>query len=260
MIKALTPEIKAVLLDMDGVLWRDNLPLVNLPFVFHRLDELNLKYRLVTNNQTKTPEQFAEKLASFGVTVSPEMIVNSAMGVRYLLKKRFPAGGPVYIVGEAGTFTALEAAGFFQSDENPLAVIVGFDRNINFDKFAKATKLILSGIPFYGTNPDLTFPTPDGLIPGSGAFIAFIQAATAQKPIIAGKPEPYLFDLCFEELSLSPQQIIGIGDRLETDILGAQRAGCRSGLVLSGVATLEDAKNWRPAPDLIAKDLTEMFG
>jgi 4-nitrophenyl phosphatase len=260
MLKNLLPEVKAILLDMDGVLWRDNTPLIDLSAAFRRMEELSLKVRLLTNNQTKTPEQFSVKLAKFGVAIPPSMIINSAMGVVFLLKKRFPQRGPVFIIGETGSFSALESAGFYYSEENPLAVVVGFDRNITFEKFVKANRFIRAGAPFYGTNPDFTFPTPDGLIPGSGPFIAFVKAASGQEPIIAGKPSPYLFDLCFEELKLQPYEIIGIGDRLETDILGAQLAGCRSGLVLTGVSTLEDGKNWSPPPDLIASDLTEMLG
>jgi 4-nitrophenyl phosphatase len=260
MIKTSFPEIKAILLDMDGVLWRDNFPLIDLPRVFDRMKNLSFEVRLLTNNQTKTPVQFAEKLSNFGVEISPSSIITSPMGVVYLLKKRFPKPGPVYIIGEIGTFTALEAAGFYFSENDPLAVVVGFDRNITFEKFAKATKFIRSGVPFYGTNPDFTFPTPEGLIPGSGPFISFVQASTSQEPIIAGKQSPYLFDLCFEELGLTPNQIIGIGDRLETDILGAQKSGCRSGLVLTGVSTLEEANKWNPPPDLIARDLIEMVG
>jgi HAD superfamily hydrolase (TIGR01450 family) len=260
MLKTLFPEIKAVLLDMDGVLWQDNTPLVDLPFVFARFEELGLEVRLLTNNQMKTPEQFSEKLAGFNVNFPPDKIINSAMGVVFLLKKQFPKPGPVYIIGENGTFTALKDEGYYFSETNPIAVVVGFDRNITFEKFVKATKFIRSGVPFFGTNPDFTFPTPDGLIPGSGSFIAFVQASTSQEPIIAGKPSPYLFDMCFDELGFSPQQTIGIGDRLETDILGAQRAGCRTGLVLSGVATIEDAMRWSPQPDLIARDLLEMIG
>jgi 4-nitrophenyl phosphatase len=260
MLKQILPDIKAILLDMDGVLWRDNTPLIDLPKIFARMDELDYQVRLLTNNQTKTPEQFSEKLAKFGVTVPPSRIINSAMGVVYLLKKSFPQGGPVFIIGETGSFTALEAAGFYYSEQDPLAVVVGFDRNITFEKFVKANRFIRAGAPFYGTNPDFTFPTPDGLIPGSGPFIAFVEAASAQEPIIAGKPSPYLFDLCFEELGLHPGEIIGIGDQLETDILGAQRAGCRSGLVLTGVASSDDANKWSPPPDIIASDLAELIG
>lgn len=260
MLKQILPDVKAILLDMDGVLWRDNTPLIDLPKVFARMDELGYKVRLLTNNQMKTPKQFSEKLANFGVNFHPSKIINSSMGVVYLLRKRFPQPGPVFIIGEAGTFTALEESGYFYSEKDPLAVVVGFDRNINYEKFVKANKFIRAGAIFYGTNPDFTFPTPDGLIPGSGPFIAFVQAACDQVPIIAGKPSPYLFDLCFEELGLQPNEIIGIGDRLETDILGAQRSGCHSGLVLSGVATLEDAGKWSPPPDIIASDLVELIG
>ena len=260
MLKQLHPAIKAIILDMDGVLWKDKTPIIDLPKAFARMNDLGLKVILATNNTMKTPEQFAEKLESMGVKVSPEQIINSPMGAAFLVKQRFPKGGPVYIIGEVGTHTALINAGFFHSESEPQAVVVGLDRQITFEKFKQATLLIRKGLPFFGTNPDLTFPVPEGFIPGTGPFLAFLESATGVKPIIAGKPFPYLFNLSFEKLGLPPDQIIGIGDRLETDIAGAQRAGCRSGLVLTGVSTLEDVDKWEPKPDLIAKDLLEMLG
>lgn len=260
MIKQLKPDIKAVILDMDGVLWRDKTPIVDLPKAFARMESLDLKIILATNNTMKTPLQFAEKLEGMGVKISPEQIINSPMAAAFLVKQRFPQGGPVFIIGEVGTQEALREVGFIHSEVDPQAVVVGLDRQITFEKFKQATLWIRKGLPFFGTNPDLTFPVPEGFIPGTGPFLAFLEASTGIKPIIAGKPYPYLFNLSFEKLGLPAEQIIGIGDRLETDILGAQRAGCRTGLVLSGVSTLEDLKKWEPKPDLIAKDLLELLG
>lgn len=260
MIKRLKPEIKAVILDMDGVLWKDKTPIIDLPRAFRLMESMGLKVILATNNTMKTPEQFAEKLESMGVKVSPDTIINSPMAAAFLVKQRFPEGGPVYIIGELGTHTALKNTGFYHSEEYPQAVVVGLDRSITYDKFKEATLLIRKGLPFFGTNPDLTFPIPEGFIPGTGPFLAFLEASTGVKPIIAGKPNPYLFNLSFEKLGLDPEQIIGIGDRLETDIAGAQQAGCRTGLVLSGVSTRKEAESWEPKPDLIASDLIELLG
>jgi 4-nitrophenyl phosphatase len=134
------------------------------------------------------------------------------------------------------------------------------DRSLTYAKLSKATLLIRSGVPFYGTNPDRTFPTPEGLVPGSGAILAFLETASDVKPILGGKPSPAMMDLAMQRLGTSPQQTLAVGDRLETDVLGGQNAGCRTALVLSGVATLQDLENWSPKPDLVAKDLAQLVG
>ena len=254
-----TQEIKALILDMDGVLWREAEPIGDLHSIFKGFESAGLKVMLATNNATRTPTQYLEKIASMGGSVLEDQIVNSSMGIAYLLKKRFPQGGPVYFIGEIGLATALNKAGFYQSEEPGLAVIGSMDREISFWKLKRATLLIRSGIPFYFTNPDRTFPTPEGLIPGAGSILAALETATDVTPVIAGKPSTTLYDFALERLGTTPEETLVVGDRLETDILGGQRAGCKTCLVLSGVATREEAEAWQPNPDLVINELGDLL-
>lgn len=251
-------EIKALILDMDGVLWRENSAIGDLPWIFDRFTALDLRVILATNNGTRTPEQYIQKISSFGVNVKKEQIINSAMAVTHLLKKRFPNGGSVYILGEVGLSAVLNEAGFFHAEENVIAVIGGMDRAIDFEKLKRATLLIRSGAPFYFTNPDKTYPTPEGLIPGAGSILAALEVASDVNGIIAGKPSPALFEFALERLGTAPEFTLVVGDRLETDILGGQRANCKTALVLSGVATIAEANLWRPKIDLILPELADL--
>jgi 4-nitrophenyl phosphatase len=251
--------IKALVLDMDGVLWRENEAIGDLPATFVRFEKAGLKVLLATNNSTKSQEMYVEKLAGMGVHLDKEQIITSAMGVAYLLKKRFPDGGPVFVVGEIGLISALQNAGFYITEQNPLAVIAGVDRQINFEKLKQATLLIRSGVPFYGTNPDRTFPTPEGLIPGAGAFLAAIQTATDVEPIIAGKPSSILYEFALEKLHTLPVETLAVGDRIETDIIGGQKAGLHTALVLSGIATRAQGEAWMPKIDLILPELGDLI-
>jgi 4-nitrophenyl phosphatase len=252
-------DIKALILDMDGVLWRESAPIGDLPKAFNGFASAGLQVILATNNATRTPAQYIQKIAGFGVALSEDQVVNSAMGVAYLLKKRFPQGGPVYILGEIGLKTALNEAGFYHSEEPGLAVIGSMDREITFWKLKTATLLIRSGIPFYFTNPDRTYPTPEGLIPGAGSILAALETATDVTPIIAGKPSTTLFDFALEKLGTQPKETLVVGDRLETDIHGGQLAGCPTALVLSGIATRAEADSWSPRVDLVVDELGDLL-
>jgi 4-nitrophenyl phosphatase len=134
-------------------------------------------------------------------------------------------------------------------------VVMGLDRGISFQKLAEATLLVRRGIPFYATNPDKTFPTPRGEIPGAGAWYSVIVTATDVQPIVAGKPFRFLMDLSLEKLGTSYEDTLVVGDRLDTDIAAGQAVGCPTALVLSGIAALEEAELWRPKIDIIASDL-----
>lgn len=251
--------IKALVLDMDGVLWRENEAIGDLSATFAKFKKAGLQVIMATNNATRTQEQYVEKLAGLGAYVRKDQIITSAMGIAYLLKKRFPQRGSVYVIGEIGLTTALEEAGFAISEENPVAVVAGMDRQISFGKLKRATLLIRKGVPFYGTNPDRTFPTPEGLIPGAGAILSALVAATDVDPIIAGKPNPTLYEFAIEKLGVKPEETLAVGDRIETDILGGQRAGLHTALVLSGIATREEGLAWSPKIDLIVPELGELL-
>jgi 4-nitrophenyl phosphatase len=255
--------IKALIIDMDGVIWKADAPIGDLPAIFARVRECGLKFIFATNNSTRTPEQYVERLRSFGVLVESWQVVTSSQGAAELLSRRLPAGSKVYMIGEDGIRLALEQKGFeVLSGEHAVgaqAVLMGFDREINFQKMSEAALLVRTGIPFYATNPDRTFPTPRGQIPGAGAWVSVITTATNVEPIIAGKPYPYLIELALEALNVDGNQALVIGDRLETDIAAGQAAGCPTALVLSGVSTREQAELWTPAVDLIADDFAGLL-
>lgn len=259
MINQLVPKIKALILDMDGVLWVANQQIGNLSKIFDRIADLDLKVVFATNNSTQDSNQTLEKLAGFGIKAEPWQITNSASSVSHLMKKQFPNGGPVYIIGEIGLENTLNEAGFYHS-ENPIAVVAGFDRNFTFEKLYKATAFIRRGCPLYFTNPDTTLPTIDGLTPGAGSILAAIETASESKAIVAGKPFPAMFELALSRTGTNPEETLVVGDRLNTDIQGGQNAHCKTALVLSGVTTYEMATKWTPKIDLIAQNLTELIG
>jgi 4-nitrophenyl phosphatase len=166
------------------------------------------------------------------------------------------------VVGEPSLKEVLTSYGFQVVDENDpnvIAVVAGMDRTLSFDKLRIGALLVRRGALFVGTNPDRTFPTPEGLIPGAGSILAALEAATDVTPLIAGKPAPSMFRLALDRLGAKPEEVLCIGDRLETDIAGGQSVGCKTALVLSGVTTLEAAKAWRPAPDVIVPDLSSLL-
>ena len=252
-------KIKAVILDMDGVLWRENEPIGNLPEIFMKMSSANLKILLATNNSTRTPEQYQDKLANFGVSISPDQVITSGMATAYLLKKRFPQGEKVFIVGSEALKLTLKQYGFTHSEQDVLAVVVSLTRDFDYQILSRAALLINAGADFVGTNPDVALPTPEGLLPGTGAILAFIEAATGKKPILAGKPYPTMMEMALEQLNLSPQEIIMVGDRLSTDIAFGQNAGCATGLVLSGISSLDEAKNWKPKVNLVCENLEKII-
>ncbi len=253
-------QIKALLLDMDGVLWRANTPIGDLPRLFQRLADLGLQVALVTNNATRAPAQYVDKLRRFGVTFPVERIFGSVQAAIAALRETFPHGAPVFVIGEEGLATALDQAGFpSTTDGTAQAVVVALDRGITYEKLKRATLLIRNGALFIGTNPDRSYPTPEGLVPGAGALIAAVEAATDTPARIVGKPEPLLFQLAMQRLGVRPEETLVVGDRVETDILGGQRAGCATALVLSGVTTEAQARAAQPPPDLIVPDLEHLI-
>jgi len=251
--------IRGLILDMDGVLWRADTPIGDLSNIFENIGAKGIKVTFATNNATRSAQQYQQKLLRFGVRVDVGQIINSAIATAYYLKRKFPAGGQVFIVGEQGLIETLEKNGFPFGNHDVIAVVAGLDRSINYEKLKQATYIIRSGVPFIATNPDPSYPTPDGLAPGAGSIIAAIETATDVKPVVIGKPKPVMYRIALEYLETAPHETLVVGDRLETDIAGGQELGCKTALVLTGVTTEERALEWSPAPDLIAEDLRSVI-
>ena len=259
MIQTLKPKITCLILDMDGVIWRSDQPIGNLPRLFTEINDLGLKFAFVTNNSCLDASQFIDKLDRMGVKSSSEQVITSSMAVAQLLSKQFPGGGPVYIIGEIGLYNTLKEYGYYHDDRKPQGVIVGMDRQVTYQEISTASLLIRNGVPFYATNDDKTYPTRRGLEPGAGAILAAIETATNVRPIVAGKPNSTVIELALDRLSSQNNQALMIGDRLETDILAGQRAGTRTALVLSGASTRADLQKWSPKPDLTAENLSQLL-
>jgi len=255
-------DIKALILDMDGVIWKADAPIGNLPEIFARIRERGLKFVFATNNGTRTPKEYQQKLANLGVDVEPAQVVTSALAVANMLAHKYPRGTKIFMIGGLGVREALEEKGFdLLSTENApeaQAFVMGIDRDINFEKIAEATLLVRAGIPFYATNTDRTFPTPRGEIPGAGSWLSVITTATGVEPIVAGKPFPFMMELSLERLGTTKEETLIVGDRLETDIASGQAVGCPTAAVLSGVSTKEQAEAWKPSPTMIAENLAEL--
>ncbi len=248
--------IKALILDMDGVLWRDTEPIVDLPSLFTKIDECGWSTVFVTNNATRTVKQYVEKLASFGVTAKQDQIINSGLATALYLKGKYPSGGPVYSIGEEGLFRTLSEYGFEQSNNEPLAVIGSLDRELTFNKLEIATTFIRSGVPFIGTNPDPSLPTPRGYIPGTGAILAALEAASGSKPLIIGKPSPTMYNMALQALQIKPENALVVGDRMSTDIAAGIDAGCLTALVLTGVSNESTLKSFEYKPTYVAQNVS----
>ena len=252
-------DVKAVILDMDGVLWKMTTPLIDMEELFRNFAQHDIKVMFATNNATSTPDQYVQKLGNYGVKAERNQVVTCAMATGYLMRKEFPNGGPIYISGEQALVDTLGEYGFQHSEDQPMAVAAGLSRSFNYDTIKDASLMIQKGLPFYFTNPDVTYPTPGGLYPGAGTVLAALEAASGVKAKLAGKPLPFLFELCMQRLGTSPEETLVVGDRLNTDIQGGQNSGCKTAMVLTGVNTRADAEAWKPLPDLILEDVSKLF-
>jgi len=259
-------KIEKLILDMDGVLWRGETPMPGLTSFFDTLNQIGIGYVLATNNATKVAAQYAEKLKRFGVEVRTDQILTSAEATAAYLRSHYPAGTSAYVVGEEGLrqamlakeFELLDADGFAGNDVQAELVVIGFTRHVCYPQLASAAHLIHRGSRFVGTNPDVTFPSEVGPLPGAGSLLAFVEAATGVEPLIVGKPSPAIFREALDRLEGTPETTAMVGDRLETDIKGAQTAGLQTILLLSGVTDKNKIAQSDVQADLVCKDITEL--
>jgi 4-nitrophenyl phosphatase len=243
---------------MDGVVWRDTEAIGDLPRIFADIADKNLKTAFVTNNATKTVEQYQEKFRGFGVDIPAEHIHTSSKVTAKVLSEKHPDGGNVFVIGERGLREALEEKGFTIAEADCLAVVVGLDRELTYDKLLRATLLIRGGAEFIGTNPDRTLPSPKGEVPGAGTILAALEASTGIRPTVIGKPGRALLDTALAVLGVTAQDTLMIGDRIDTDIAAGQAAGCKTGLVLTGVSSEQAGREWKPELDYIEPDLATL--
>jgi 4-nitrophenyl phosphatase len=255
-------KIRALALDGDGTLWRGQEPLPGLREFGAFIGELTLPWVVLTNNSTRTPYDYARKLAGFGLNAPPERILTCGMATAAHLKRNFPNGTRIYVVGEAGLHQAIASAGYYivpDAAVTATVVVAGGDSTLTYAKLKDATLHLQRGARFIGTNPDVISPAEEGLLPEAGTIIAALRAATGVEPIIIGKPERPLFDMAVEVLGTPADRCVMIGDRAETDIAGGQRAGMQTILIETGVDDAASAKAKGIKPDAAYASLPEMI-
>lgn len=232
-------DLQAVVTDMDGVLLRGLDPLPGLADLFKFLHRRGLPFIIATNNSTRTPAYYQQKLTGAGaVGIQVEHILTSAQVTAAYLRQNFEPGAAVYVIGQPSLYAAVRAAGLtrLKDARRPAAVVVvGGDSDLTYAKLKDAVLHLQRGAALVGTNPDLLYPTEEGLVPEAGTILAALQAATGVPPLIMGKPERFLFEQALTRLGSPPARSVMLGDRLDTDILGGQRVGLKTILLTTGV-------------------------
>ncbi len=251
--------VRHVALDMDGTLYRGaRLFEATLPFL-ERLRRLGIGRTFLTNNTSLSKADYVDKLWRLGIDAAEGEIGTPADTTIAYLRERLPDVNQIAVLGTPSLCGQFEGAGFAVTWEAPEAVVVGYDTTLTFDRLCKTAFWIGSGLPFLATHPDVTCPTDEPTIRvDCGAICACLTAATGRKPVVLGKPEPtMLLELCARH-GLEPDEVAMVGDRLNTDIAMAQRAGTLSVLVLTGEATAEAAAGMARPPDFIVADVGEL--
>jgi 4-nitrophenyl phosphatase len=254
-------DIQALVIDMDGVLWRGDTLLPGFSEFFELLHSRPIPFMLATNNARKTPEQYLTRFAEFGVMLQRHNLMTSSLATAAYLQNELETGSKVYVVGEDGIKEALSEVGFTvlnDSSQPAAAVVAGIDFTLSYDKLKHATLLIQRGARFVGTNGDVTFPAEEGFYPGAGAILAAIQAATGVEPVKVGKPARLMFDIAVQKMGSDPAHTAMLGDRLETDILGGQGAGLKTILVKTGVDNEDTIAAKKIYPDVIFSGIDEL--
>jgi 4-nitrophenyl phosphatase len=244
-----------LIIDMDGVLYRGNEVIPGTGDFVRFLRQRGIGFVLATNNSTRTPTQYVHKLAGMGVTIHADEVLTSAQATAGYLASIAQPGSRVFMVGMDGLEMALRLAGFTLVEDDAEFVVAGMDFTICYERLAQATLLIRAGAPFIGTNPDRTFPSERGIIPGAGALLAFLEASTSVMPTVIGKPGTAMMKQALARMHADPTTTAVLGDRLETDILAGQRAGLPTLLVLSGITDRAMLAESEILPDLVFRDV-----
>ena len=268
--------IKNLILDMDGVLWLGMTPMPSLPEFFATLRKLDINYALATNNASRTVEQYIQKFAKFGVEMEGWRILSSAETTAAYLQNEYPTGTTVFVIGGDGLHQGIRNRGFNVINEktgmsidlnhppnvddmdSAEIVVIGFNWNAAYADFAHAAFHINNGARFIGSNPDSSFPSEIGRMPGAGSLIGLVQIATGVEPTIIGKPHRYIYEEALKRLNATPANTAMVGDRLDTDLLGAHNLNMTKILVRSGIASDADLSNHPVQPEYIFDDINAL--
>lgn len=235
--------IKGVIFDLDGTVYWGKKEVPGAGSFVRELKQQGIKYVFVTNRANRPPDVVSAHLREYGIECDDEHVVTTAYATA-----EYMGGGSAWYIGEEGLKQELDRKGITITDQSPDYVVVSFDRYLTYDKIKTACKLIHGGAKFIATNPDKALKMSDGIVPGTGAIVAAIEAGCGVKPLVIGKPEKYVMEIGLQRMGLGRDDVIAIGDNVNTDIPAGINAGIRTAFILTGVSTLEDlhATPWKP--------------
>lgn len=256
--------IKHVALDMDGTIYLSNtLFPFTIPFL-EKLDRLGISHSFLTNNPTKSLDDYLAKLHKMGIPATAEQMYTTTIAMIDYIRSHYPQARRLFLLGTPSMQSQFEAAGFVQTADDPEdvpdIVVASFDMTLVYPRLCRAAWWVSQGIPYLATNPDKVCPTDQKtVLVDCGSICKCIEHATGRKPdVTLGKPDPNMLLGILEQKHLRPDQIAMVGDRIYTDIAMAQNAGAFGVLVLSGETTLEVAKAAPNPPSLIVRNIEEL--
>jgi NagD protein len=252
-------EIHSWLMDMDGVLVREEQAIPGAEEFLARLTERGTPFLVLTNNSIYTRRDLAARLVANGLDVPEEAIWTSALATARFLEDQRP-GGSAFVIGEAGLTTALHDAGYTLTERAPDYVVLGETRTYSFERITRAIRLIAGGARFIATNPDPTGPSSEGPLPATGSVAALISRATGVEPYFVGKPNPLMMRSALNAIDAHSETAAMVGDRMDTDVVSGLEAGMETILVLTGVTTREQAERYPYRASRIVDSVAELIG
>lgn len=255
--------VDGVLFDLDGVIYAGPEVVPGAQETLTRLEEAGIPYGFVTNNASRSAEDIAAQIRSYGLPAEAAQVTTSAQVAARALAAEFPSGAPILTLGSPALADCLREVGLAPvaagSGTVPAAVVQGFHRELNWYDFAAACEAIRAGAAYWATNLDISMPTDRGPMPGNGSFVRIVETITGVEPTVTGKPSALMITAAAAAIGV--QRPLMIGDRLDTDIAGGRAAGYPTALVLTGIHQVEDARaaGAEAQPDLIVAALPELF-
>ena len=250
--------IKAVFLDLDGTIYLGDSLIDGALDFLRRLEERGIKRYFLSNNSSKSVEQYVEKLRDLGIDADKDEVLLSTHDlISWLSKKEVTS---TFLVGTEGMRSMLEEQGIETSSEQPEFVVLGYDTEISYEKLATASIHLHEGVQLVASHPDMVCPSPRGGLPDTGAYMSLFKATTGVGPVhVCGKPNKGMILHKVEDLGLKPSECCMVGDRLYTDIEMADRAGVYGILVLSGEASVDDVEEGELRPSLVVDSVAELL-
>ncbi|MFV8826602.1 TIGR01457 family HAD-type hydrolase [Alkalihalobacterium sp. APHAB7] len=247
---------KGFLIDLDGTVYRGKERIEEAVEWINTIHQTGLPYLFVTNNSSKTPEQVADTLKQMGVQCTSDHVFTTSMATANYIAQ-IEKAPKVFMIGEVGLEEALQSRGLELTVEEANVVVMGIDREVTYEKFAKACLHVRNGATFISTNGDKAIPTERGLLPGNGSLTSVVAVSTGVTPTFIGKPESIIIEQALERLGTSKEETLMIGDNYDTDIMAGIRAGIDTLIVHTGVTSKEDLKQMKEQPTYSLDSLAE---